>query len=374
MSWPGTSNARPAGRGRRLAGIVAVNLAVLVVGLVLVELFFGGWLRPSSMNRLNLVRGRVLKFSTAHLYPSETGVATYTRDAWGLRGRFTQPSEISLLTVGGSTTDQRYISDGSTWQDVLEDSLRASGRAITVGNAGVDGQSTFGHLKNFEWWFPHVPGLKPRWILFYVGVNDFYKEAGSRFDDLVTPSGRRTLKNVLHEKSAIYGMVYTAWGLYQSAVRHHAGHGRTDFGALEWTTQPTRDDHPELMRRHLDSYRARLRALLARTREFGAEPILVTQPARWFKVVDGEVRGVAELANYADVRINGVDRWRMMRLQDGVTCEVAAEFGAPCLDLGGDASWTDDDFYDAAHMTPAGARKLGEKLAASLDSLLAGPR
>ena len=121
----------------------------------------------------------------------------------------------------------------------------------------------------------------------------------------------------------------------------------------------------ERMRRHLEGYDARLRELVRRTRAFGAEPILVTQPTRWARVAGDSLSGVAGAAEYGGVAVNGVDRHRMMRLLDRTLLAVAADSGVRAVDLGGVTDWADSDFYDYAHMTPAGARRLGGRLAAS---------
>lgn len=350
----------------RVAGIVGINALLLIAVIVGLELIFGGWVRNDALNRLNLIRDRKLQFATAHLYPSATGVAIYTRDRYGLRGGCGDPAGITLLTVGGSTTDQRYLSDDVTWQSVLERRLKRIGKDVCVGNAGVDGQSTIGHLKNFDWWFPNVPGLRPRQILFYVGINDFYTPKQSQFDDLTGQESGRSVRQQLREYSAIYHAAYTLYGNYQARIRHQAGHGGVDIKGMQWTARPLRNDHDKLMLDHLKAFRERLTLLVHRASDMGAMPILVTQPARWHRVQNGVLEGVTKTAEYAGVEINGVDMHRMLRRLDSVTCEVAAKEQVPCIDLGGTAEWDHDDFYDFAHMTPKGAEKLAELLGNAL--------
>jgi len=351
---------------KSVLGIIGINLLVLLVALVLVELLFGAWVRHDSLNRLNIVRDRQVQFSTAHLYDSATGVSNYTRDKYGLRGNFRQPAEITVLTVGGSTTDQRYVSDELTWQAVLQRELAAAGKLVVFGNAGVDGQSTVGHLKSFEWWFPLIPGLKPEYIIFYVGINDFYRQSEVDYDDLRTSRDKRTLRQLLREYSALYHLTYTIYGVYQTKVRHRAGHGKVDFTTMQWTTAPLRDDHSALMITTLQQYRPRLQLLIEQTRALGAVPIFVTQPTHWYRIKNGQSEGAAEITHFAGAKINGVDRHLMMRLLDAATCEVAAGNGLLCIDIGATENWKDEDFYDFTHMTPSGAEKLGKKMAASL--------
>ncbi len=49
-----------------------------------------------------------------------------------------------------------------------------------------------GHLFSFEHWFPLIPGLKPRIILLYIGINDadFFRAATPNpGDDYISQGG-----------------------------------------------------------------------------------------------------------------------------------------------------------------------------------------
>ena len=156
--------------------VISFNLASLLLGLLGIELVFGRWINPSPLHLLNVPRNVELSFDISHLYSSPNTVVTYRRDQYGLRGQFDHPSSIDILTVGGSTTDQRSLDEGSTWQDILGEEFTSHGKKVSVVNAGVDGQSTHGHIKNFDLWFPHIPDLRVRYFFFYVGINDFWAD------------------------------------------------------------------------------------------------------------------------------------------------------------------------------------------------------
>ncbi len=162
--------------------VLVVNLAGVLAGLGLLELWFGG----RALNPLSIPLDVELQFDVRDLYESPEGpMITYRRDRHGLRGRYVDPGSIEILTIGGSTTDQRYLDDQRTWQSVLQRAFAQDGRDVEVVNAGVDGQSTLGNLANFEYWFPKIPGLNARFVLVYVGTNDFFLDASdaTTFDD-----------------------------------------------------------------------------------------------------------------------------------------------------------------------------------------------
>ena len=376
------------GRGRRIAALITVNTLLLTAGIIALELAFGNWVRDDRLDRLNIIRGRTLHFRLDDLYPAEYRTTAYTRDPFGLRGSHASPGEITVLTVGGSTTDQRYITDGQTWQDVLERNGRAAGKKAVVANAGLDGQSTHGHIKNFDWWFPNVPGLKPRIVVFYVGVNDFYNDGSTIHDrlvqDRVKPAWRIIAENpavaghlvcaLLSENSALFRLGRTLHGLYLARVRHDLGHGMNakpvPFDAVPWTPAPLLNAYDGIMHRPLAAYRDRLTLLIARTQEFGATPVFVTQPTRRYKFRDGRLLGSPEMIDYGGTAVNGVDYYRMMRILDGVTCSTAAAHGARCIDMARERIWEDDDFYDPWHMTPKGAKKVGDYLYREMKDIL----
>ncbi len=75
-----------------------------------------------------------------------------------------------ILTIGGSTTDQIYITEGKTFQDLLDIKLQ---NKFDFTNGGVDGQSSAGHLFSINNW--HSKALdekKINEIIYYIGIND----------------------------------------------------------------------------------------------------------------------------------------------------------------------------------------------------------
>lgn len=343
---------------KRLFFIVLVNIAILGFGIVSLELIFGGWLNSQWLARLNLIRDATITYDITGLYESTNNTVLYTRDVHGLRGSFNDPSEINILTVGGSTTDQRYINDGETWQAVMQQEFEAMGKEIVVANAGVDGQSTFGHIKNFEWWFPHIPNLKPQFILFYIGLNDFYKDAEYKYDGLETKE-KRTIRHIFRENSALYYFSRTLRNAYGAMFVLGIGHSSVNFADIEWTEKPLQTGYDEIMAARLKAYAKRLTILVNKTKQLGSIPIFVTQPYRKYRFINGTVQGIAEKSLYENVEINGVDYYHLMKKLDAVTLDNCQQNGEVCIDMAKDTLWENEDFYDFTHMTPKGARKVG---------------
>jgi hypothetical protein len=108
----------------------------------------------------------------------------YVRDQYGLRGIREPISAVDLVTVGGSATDQRYIDEGQTWQDIMRKTCDAR-----IANAGADGMNSFGHIVAVAEWLHRIPNFQPKTFLHYIGANDASLGAEPRDSDL---SGKQT--------------------------------------------------------------------------------------------------------------------------------------------------------------------------------------
>lgn len=354
--------------GKKLK-VVSINLLILAVGLLLLEIIFGGWVNPYRLNTLNVPKDVALTYEVGGLYETDKPV-TYKRDQYGLRGNYGAPDVIDIMTVGGSTTDQRYISEGSTWQDVLQRDFLAGGRVVNIANAGVDGQTTYGHIKNFDWWFPSIPNLKVKHFLFYVGLNDIYVNEKSEPDDLDgRPSSTfASLREQVRRRSVFYHLCRTLWGMYQS-YDEGLTHRKIDYRKVEWQDAPRVKNHEELMETRLRYYSDRLRALEHRARGLGAKSIYVTQTTGRCRQSDGKILGAAETATFDGVKINGVDKCIMRQLINRRTMEFCRQAGGVCLDLASEVKFEDGDFYDFPHTSPRGSEKIGHYLYSKLRDL-----
>ena len=150
--------------------IIFYNLLFLFLGLILIELIFGNWIFGPKFSSLIIKRNITKVWNPTH-YESNH-VAMYKKDEFGFRGNYKNISNVKIITVGGSTTDERWIDENLTWSHLLQKKLENTYANIKVANAGTMGQSTIGHLKNFEIQFNQIPNLKPEYFIYYIGIND----------------------------------------------------------------------------------------------------------------------------------------------------------------------------------------------------------
>jgi hypothetical protein len=334
--------------------LLAVNLGLLLAGLVGVELIFGDWFSGDRLASLNVQRDYEVRYSAHGLYEG-AGEIVYKRDGWGFRGDYgNDPAKIDLLTIGGSTANQIYLPDDQTWQAVMTKEL-----GIRIASAAIDGQSSIGHLAAFERWFPQVPNLHPKWLLAYVGLNDVLVSDDANADRL---DHFPSLQHHIRRKSAVYRLIQTVKGVL-AANQGRMVHRKVDFDHAAWTDKPTRADWPEARAAALNAYKGRIRDIIAQSRALGATPILVTQRhGDWRIASDGRTLGIVE----PGAATNGVDHKILMDLYNKATLDVCVQERAICLDLASELEFQPGDFYDLIHNTPQGAAKIGHWLALRL--------
>ncbi len=336
-----------------------------MIGLLLIELIFGGWFNANNqLSNIGILRDVKLEYTVNHLYETDQPTITYTRDSYGLRGisTFNEPSKIDILTVGGSTTDQRYIDDAKTWQEALERALSQEKETWLVSNAGVDGQSTYGHLKSFELWFSNIEKLQPEMIFFYVGINDFYKVSSDAKYDAIQQYEHAGLKNTIKDKSVLYNVYRKLKGI-RKAQKVKVGHFKVDFSATKYTQEEVLDSTLLALydEKNLKAFKVRVQQLIAYSKKMRAIPIFITQPTFLYKIENGEVFGVENI-NYIEEKYayNGVGYYKLLTKLNDAIKEAASDF--PVIDISSEDDWQPEDFYDYYHMTEAGAAKLGKKI------------
>ena len=349
---------------RRVAIVLAVNAALVALLLVPVELIFGNWIRPFALRdlrRFSIPSGVTYTFDPTVLYPADTHVATYSRDEHGLRGATHSLSDIDIVTVGGSTTDQRYLDDAWTWQAVTERELARLGSPLIVTNAGVDGQSTVGHEFNFRNWFPLLKGLQPKIVLFYTGINDVLRvQDRDQYDRSLDTSTWRT-------KSALF-QVYRVLRGNLRARQAGVTHGRSLPGPEDFTDQGllTDAERNELATTVTSAFLSHVDTLKKHVHDWSAVPVFVTQTAFGWNADRkpprgrrAEVRIHGRVANFADVA------FLHQHLNRGLMTYCEAQ-RMTCFDLTSDVAFASDDYYDPLHNTPRGAEKIGRYLAERL--------
>lgn len=344
----------------------------IFIGIFILELIFGAWIIQDAWYKtreINVVRNVRVTYDGSNIYGENSRPILYTRDQNGLRGSCTDPSKIDILTIGGSTTDQRYVSDGHTYQDILSELLtEKKGRVVCVSNAGIDGHSTFGHVRSFELWLPLIENLRPNYVLFYVGVND----AGFRNVEVPGYDNNQGtgFLAALRAKSAIYDFFRTLRDLIRTHMNTsiYAGHSLNIPPVSDYVVDKMTGGVEVKIMGNTRSFENRFRQLMAMTESLGAKPICVSQPHLMVRRIGGLERGIDNVFKYEGVSYNGLDYQASITSINSVMKKLCREHRGLFIDLAS-RPFFEDDFYDVVHTTPAGSKRIGGYIFDEFDRL-----
>ena len=349
--------------------IITVNLTVLLTGLIGIELVFGTWFQEAHALH-QFTKPRNVALVQPNPFPGDPTTIQYTRDEYGFRGLDTDIGNIDIITVGGSTTDQRFLDDSKTFQSVLKAKFAADRKDVHIVNAGIDGQSTVGHISNFASWFDKIDGLRSRYILYYVGINDVLRLSGNDSDVVTAQSPALTWQLYIREKSVFYQLYILAKQYLRPHPLIHAFTGDNIAVDQPLVDQPLIQDYssPQVTA-SLEQLKNRIRELASLTRKMNAMPIFVTQrSARWNRK-HGRVMGIAKYDIGGENEfsalgpVNGVDIYNIENLISQSIIKACQEVGGICLDLMQEIKFDlRENFYDPVHTTSSGAVVVGNYL------------
>jgi len=350
---------------QRIIRIISINLGLLIGVLILAELIFGNWIFGPDYSVLNVPRNET-RYLDVSEFIKPGKVITYTRDEHGLRGDYGgDPAKIDVLVIGGSTTNERFLHDQETWVAQLQERFKANGTDLKIINAAVDGQSTRGHIRAFDLWFPNIPSLKPKFVLAYVGINDVAVGADrDKFDEMQSPDVYRQMRQYIMNHSILYNQFRRIRGSFV-AQRTRLMHGGNAYRTGVWVPVTDWVDQEKLRSEHaqaLRNYQRRLRTLTSRIKRFGATPIYVTQRRGDYRFLEGELEVLVQEAQVTETFKPTDRQLALMTLFNDVTLSMCREMKLTCVDLDGDIEFGIGDFYDAFHTMPSGSAKVADFL------------
>ena len=292
----------------------------------------------------------------------------HTKNSLGFRGP--EPprdfaDRLTILTIGGSTTESLFLSDGKTWTDEVRRRLEIELPGIWINNAGIDGHSSYGHLVLLR---QLVTRLRPRVTVFLVGANDVAIEGPNTFDAGVqlSPSGPRYLVNAVAARSKV-----VSFGLNLAraarARQRGLGHSEIDVATARRLVQDA-DVMAETLARAgatLPAYRSRLEEIVRTCREHRIVPVLMTQPALYGDAID-PATGIDLRTVQVSGRGNGLLEWRLLEAVNDVTRDVAVREDVLVIDLARQLPKDSRFFYDFLHFTNEGSAAVGAIAAAHL--------
>lgn len=361
----------------------ALTLASIVIGLLIME----GVLRVANPVDLRVKGDKIVLSPLTKVvmdgsaWPKFDKEIVQTHNALGLRGD-NPPQDferaLSIITVGGSTTECYYLSDDKTWPYRLGIELKKWFPRVWVNNAGMDGQTTFGHIKLID---QYISDLSPKVVLIMAGVNDHAVSQEGLYDGNVRPNPpsptapMARIGRWLSRNSELYALGFVI-SRSLTAMRTGVGHGNIKFDSIGALEVPATDADLVVSahRPYLPGYEERLRVLVGMIRAKGGLPVLVTQTAMWGEGIDQTTgkqiglwpSGVEPLPDGRKINVNGAVSWRVLELYNDVVRGLGPTLGVSIVDLGRKMDKDSRFFYDWYHMTNEGAAEAGRIIARDL--------
>jgi lysophospholipase L1-like esterase len=344
------------------------NFALLVLGCLVALLVLEVLLRIYNPLEIRFKPDRIVLPVNKHYLINNVGKFTklppttiHTKNSLGFRGA-PPPRNFSdyltIVTVGGSTTECFYLSDGRTWTDLLGRELSRHFHRVWINNAGLDGATTYRHLILME---DYIDKLRPKVVLLLFGINDV--GAGNIAAEEAEKEEGHYLKNlwrtVLYHSEAycleqnLYhyllaqsrGLRHQEINLRKVPVLDHIPAARAQKTLLEYQTAS------------LPYFVTRVDKLIKVSRDHGIEPVFITQPTLYGPGID-PVTGV----NLATVRLgnhlNGGLMFKIVDLYNDVTRQEADKHQVLLIDLAREMPRNSAYYYDYLHYTEPGAAEV----------------
>ena len=316
----------------------------------------------------------------------------YDTNSLGFRGEDISkkeiPHKLSIIAIGGSTTECMALSNGKDWPNYLSGLLKRNFKSVWVNNAGRAGHSTFAHKIMLK---DNIVNLKPKIVLFLIGINDVGRKSPIDFDEIV--AAPFSFKN-LHRRLELYQLLLNVKHYFIAKERNLIKIGKDQ--SLDLKKLSIKDDETinlsEIIKIHnksyLPDYKKRINEFIEICKNNEIEPIFITQPILVGTGIDPitgvnlekihinkGIRTSEELKRHGKDFFNiigetGRDQWQILELYNNATKEICKENNVFIIDLGNTLEKSSEYFYDFCHYTNKGGKKVADIIYSELKPYL----
>ncbi len=357
-------------RRKSVLGGTVVMVFSIVIAIVLAEVALHAVMPESIFNPRFGLRPHQ-KISLEVDLPGVMPGGVLSTNMWGLRGE--DPPEqwdeyLTIVTVGGSTTANYYLDDKLTWSHIIQSRLREIQPRTWVGNGGIPRHSADTHSLFVR---EVLSQIKPDVALFLVGVNDMgpFLRGSSSSVERLPDSGVRP---ELFSRSMVLQLMYKLKKVYIDGAPVISQGVDPYYREIPMTEEelPLPADLHDLLE-DPEFYRDRIRQIIYECRALGITPVFMTQPLLFED--NDHWRGIQEATQWlgdSEKALSAATFCRMLETLNNDLVEVCIRENAAVYDLASEIPHSSDYFYDAMHMTEAGATLVGEKASEFLGEYL----
>jgi len=195
---------------KKIVKIFSINIILVLFFISFVEIFFGYWFDKDNFGpymREHRMKNQRISWKDE----TEELSYFYRRNYYGFRGKDIHPSKITGIIMGSSVIDERYKPEKYTITEFLNVKLKKNGFGMAFVNAGIEGQSSAGIVASFEKWLYKLENFSPKYILFYMGLNDSDHQNINITDNnaghLLNPEKKDVFFDNIKSRSIIYDSI-----------------------------------------------------------------------------------------------------------------------------------------------------------------------
>lgn len=339
--------------------VILINLLVLLSLSLIIELTFGYWFDEENFGP-HLREHRMRKTAYEVNYDGKKYDFVYKRNYYGLRGEDTD-KKIESLIIGGSTVDERYKPAKFTITEILNQKLRKKNIDLIIYNAGIEGQSTRGHIYNHKYWFPKIKNFEPKFLIYYTGINDIFAEKENEFnlkDGMIL--GDNIIIDNIKSRSFIYDSLRKIKHRYSTndkkiqydfdaAMKDEKNKNIEFLSYREFKKSKTNSIKKKYMNL-VKVYLSRIDQLYELTLSMGAVPIFINQ-----------------------LDATGYNNERLVALNISLINHCKLK-NYKCIDLSSKLEGKKDFWWDGIHTTPKGSLEISKIIAPELERIIQNNR
>lgn len=284
--------------------------------------------------------------------------------------------KTKILFVGGSTTECLCVSDGKDWPGLVGEKLLKIDSTVWVNNAGMGGNSTYGHLILME---DVVKKIKLDYACFMVGINDArictmrkedkgmfdYFDGGWRAKILATSRVVQTFKFLMGVKEAY------RWGINDQKVDFHS------IEILNTNNDSIQHEIKKLQKLVIQSdepYEKRVQQLIDLCNSHHIKPVFIAQTTAfgfWDPGTGKDLGGFMKVHSNQEVTgIYGKYAKEQNSFYNDLTRKICVRNKVDFIELDSLIRKDSGNFYDFVHLNNKGCREVAAIISPELIRIL----
>ena len=326
----------------RFIKLISINFIIFFILVLIIEIIFGYWFKENNFG-FYMRKERRINWITKSNFNDKYYSFAYKRNFWGFRGDEFNPKDVKIIFQGGSTGNQRMHPEELTIVGQLNKLLKDDEINVKIYNSSTDGKSVQGYINDFNYWFPKIPNLKPKYIIFFIGINDTFISTEKHWDYKVSYDSIDKVKDYIKNNSIFVDKYKTFQNKFfprnilayePSSNKLYEGFFYTDFN-----TAKSKDfTQNQELRVKIKQFKKRLNDLNDIIIDKNITPVFITQ-----------------------VMFNGLENKHLYSVNNELK-NFAQSNGYFLIALDELLKMGKGDYYDPIHTTPQGSKKIANTI------------